>query len=144
METSLKTQVQVTQCWETSELIQPVRERRRNLGGRPKKLPEERAAVKFYPSYTLAQWKKLQERAEAVGLAEVELIRRLSLELPLGRTLPVPSREALTLLSSATNNLNQISRRVNSGISTDTDKIMSAITETRNAILEMGASLHDK
>ena len=107
-------------------------------------MPEERAVVKFYPSYTFNQWQKLQERAAAVGLTEVELIRRLSLDLPLGRTLPMPSREALALLSNATNNLNQVARCLNSAIDTDTNAIIIAITDTRAAIEKIGASLHDK
>jgi len=129
--------------WETSQQIQQI-ERRRNLGGRPKKLPEQRAVVKFYPSYTHTQWQRLRDRAESAGLSEVELIRRLSLELPLGRTLPAPSREALTLLSNATSNLNQIARRLNSDIETKPTEIMNAIRETHTAIAIVGTSLHDK
>lgn len=135
----------VTEDWETSEPTQlvPAAERCRNVGGRPKKLPEQRACVKMYPSYTRSQYEKLQARAEAAGLSEVELIRRLSLELPLGRTLPSPSRDALMLLSNAANNLNQIARRLNSAIDTDSVAIMSAIRETQNAIQNVGASIHD-
>ena len=131
----------VTPGWETSQPVPS--KRRRNIGGRPKKLPEQLARFRLYPCFTEHQYQRLQERAEAAGLTEVELIRRLSLELPLGKILPAPSREALTLLSNATNNLNQIARRLNAYDETECNKIIIAITETREAIEKMGAGLYD-
>lgn len=83
-------------------------------GGRPKLLPEERRDHIFKIGYTKAQYLRLAARADAAGLSEVELIRRLSLDLEF-KTIPTANREAIIELNAIGNNVNQIARQLNQG-----------------------------
>lgn len=90
----------------------------RRKGGRPRLLPEERRSFTFQVGYTEAEYDKLVERAQAAGLTEVELIRRLSLNLEF-KTIPIANREAIIELVRIGNNVNQIARKLNQGAVTD-------------------------
>jgi hypothetical protein len=92
-------------------------------GGRPELLPQERRRNQFTVGYTDAQLDKLEARAEAAGLTEVELIRRLSLNLDI-KTIPSANRTALIELNAIGRNVNQIARKLSTGIVSGLDQAM--------------------
>lgn len=84
-------------------------------GGRPTLLPEERRRNQLTIGFTDAQFNLLIERAEAAGLSEIELIRRLSLNLEI-KTIPAANREAIIELNRIGRNINQVARKLSTGV----------------------------
>jgi hypothetical protein len=85
---------------------------RKRRGGRPKLSPEERRAYTVRVGFTESQYNKLIERAEAAGLADSELIRRLAINQQF-HTVPAINRTALIELNKMGVNLNQIAKAAN-------------------------------
>lgn len=103
----------------TSMTTQPpeevVKQTRNRRGGRPPLLAEERRRNQFTVGYTDAQLAKLEERAEAAGVPEIELIRRLSLNLEF-KTIPTANRKAVMELNAIGRNINQVARTLSTGL----------------------------
>ena len=88
---------------------------KKRRGGRPRLLPEERRSFQIKVGFTQSQFQKLQERCELSNLSEPELIRRLSLNQQITTNSKV-TNSALVELGRIGNNLNQISKILNSGV----------------------------
>ena len=88
---------------------------KKRKGGRPRLLPEERRSFQIKVGFNQAQFEALQERCESANLSEPELIRRLSLNQQITTNSKV-TNAALIELGRIGNNLNQISKILNSGV----------------------------
>lgn len=94
---------------------------KKRKGGRPRLLPQERRSFQVKVGFTESQFQKLQERCELSNLAEPELIRRLSLNQQITTNSKI-TNQALIELGRIGNNLNQISKILNSGIDFEAQK----------------------
>ena len=88
---------------------------KKRKGGRPRLLPCERRSYQIKVGFNQAQFEALQERCESANLSEPELIRRLSLNQQITTNSKV-TNNALIELGRIGNNLNQISKILNSGV----------------------------
>lgn len=118
----------------------------RRKGGRPKLLPEEHRRNIYKLGYTDSQNDKLIARADAAGLGEVELIRRLSLDLEI-KTIPVANRQAIIELNAIGRNVNQVARKLNQGAvpGISAELVKTWLSEVNRSIAAAGKSLvrHD-
>jgi hypothetical protein len=114
-----------------------VQKHRSRKGGRPPLLAEERRRNQFTIGFTDAQLAKLEERAEAAGVPEIELIRRLSLNLEF-KTIPIANRKAVMELNAIGRNINQVARTLSTGLiagldQTAIEKWMANVQQKLNA-----------
>ena len=125
-----------TQKNETEHEVRNINKKRR--GGRPRLTKEERRLYSVKPGFTEHEFEKLEARAESVGLDPASFIRRLSLNQPFYSVSSI-NRSALAELSRIGNNVNQISKAINTSanaraiealdiIKTDLQKLTLAIT----------------
>lgn len=90
-------------------LIEPVR---KSKYGRKPLLPELRRSYQFKVGFCQAEFDKIQAKAEQVGIAEADLIRRLALGQEV-KTVSQLNRTAYSELAKLASNLNQIARAAN-------------------------------
>lgn len=123
----------------TTQSDQPTR---RRLGGRPKLLPEERKTVRMQVGFTQHQAELLADRADAAGLTDTELIRRLALQQPLN-TIPAANREAIIELNRIGNNINQIAKGLNASAlkPLDSEEAAKWLKKTQATIEAIGRRL---
>lgn len=118
--------------------------KRNRRGGRPPLLAEERKRNQFTIGYTDAQLAKLEERAEAAGVPEIELIRRLSLNLEF-KTIPTANRKAVMELNAIGRNINQVARTLSTGLIAGLDQtaIEKWMTNVQQKLNQAGLELVD-
>ncbi len=116
---------------------------RKNKGGRPRKLPQERREFCYHPGFSQAENSRLEQRAEAAGLPVAEFIRAACLNLQIN-SLPAANREAITALNRLGNNINQVARSLNAGLVSGitADQIDAWLNNVQASIAAAGRALH--
>ncbi len=118
---------------------------RKNKGGRPRKLPQERRDFIAYPCFTRHEWSKLEERAAAAGLPVAIFIRTVALNLQIN-SLPAVNREAIVTLNRLGNNINQVAKQLNTGQvkGITAEQIDVWLNDVKASIAAAGSALHGR
>lgn len=111
----------------------------RRRGGRPRLSEDERRSYRIKIGFTPSQYQTLVDRAEAAGLSDIELIRRLAINQQF-HTVPSINRDALIELNKIGVNLNQLTKIANSN--TDTN-LLHALNEVKAGIKTIAKKLYD-
>jgi hypothetical protein len=77
--------------------------------------------------FTEAQWQTLRERAQSCGLPTSTYLRRVGLGAIPRQRPDIPEHRVVNQLARVGNNLNQIARKVNSGIPVPESEIREAL-----------------
>lgn len=105
--------------------------------GRKKLLPELRRSYQFKVGYTEDEYHKLRSMSEKSGLAEAQLIRKLSLSQEI-KTVSILNRTAYSELAKLASNLNQLSRVANaSGIIENAELINKTFEAVQSLRVEL-------
>lgn len=118
---------------------------RKNKCGRPRKIDAERRDFTYRPGYTEAENDKLEQRAAAAGLSVAEFIRVSSLNLQI-KTIPAANRDAIIALTRIGNNVNQVARKLNSGIveGITAEQIDAWLSNVKACLEQAGGALHGR
>lgn len=100
-------------------------------GGRPRLSEDERRSYRVKIGFTPGQYQTLVDRAEAAGLSDVELIRRLAINQQF-YTVPSINRAALADLNKIGVNLNQLTKTANQTSALNAEVLQEIKAEIKN------------
>ena len=113
---------------------------RKHSGGRPQLSIENRRCVRVQPSFTLQEFKELEQRAARAGLEVSEWLRTAGLKLEI-KSVPLVNRNAYAELANLASNLSKITSRIFIDGTVSKDLLFDLLKATQANVQQLRAEI---
>jgi hypothetical protein len=107
--------------------------KRKHTGGRPQLTEEQRRCIRVQPSFTLAEFEALEERAAKAGLEISEWLRTAGLGLAIN-SVPTVNRSAYSELANLASNVSKLTSQTYTTGNVSSDALAKLLIETREKV----------